>query len=215
MRKAGATPAARVPRTLLAAGFVVVLVAMALLFLLPKAYFIPATFVAMASMMAVTFWLTRYRGLFWVSGTAVGVGVVSAVLLYLVFYAGNAGIQSVHPLGISGSSEGSIYSLIAAPGNPLYLQVAVLAFDALGYESFFRGVVQARLEAPLGPGAPVLVALLDAAIHLLTLNPLWVVTTFIADLCWGLTYHFTKNLTANTLSHFLWDVLIFIIAPIR
>ena len=196
-------------------GTAAVLVAMAALFLLPAEYFVAMTVVAMVCMIAVTFALTRYSGLFRPSGLTVLSGAVSAAALYSVFYLGNAGIQSLHPLGLSSSTENSIYSLIASPSNPLFLQVGVLAFDAVGYESFFRGVVQARLEPRIGAASPFAVALLDAALHLLTLNPLWVVTTFIADLVWGLTYHFTKDLTSNTLSHFLWDLAIFVVAPIR
>ena len=188
---------------------------MAALFLLPPGYFIVATFASMACMILVTYALTRYSKMFRPTASTIGLGLISAVLLYLVFYAGNLGIQALHPLGLGSASENSIYSLIASPSNPLYLQVGVLAFDALGYESFFRGVAQARLAPRLGIGSPFAVALLDAGIHLLTLNPLWVVTTFIADSCWGLTYHYSKDMTANTLSHFIWDLLIFVLAPIR
>ena len=199
----------------LAAGLVFVLASMVVLFVLPSQYFIAATFGSMTCMIVATYLLTRYSGLFRPRIATVAVGLVSAAALYLVFYLGNAGITAIHPLGISSSAEGSIYSLIASPSNPLYLQVGVLAFDAVGYESFFRGVLQTRLEPRFGAKAPLLVALLDASIHILTLNPLWVVTTFIADAVWGLTYHYSKDLTSNTLSHFVWDLVIFIVLPIH
>jgi hypothetical protein len=198
----------------MALGFLVVFASMAALFLLPSRYFVAATFGSMACMILVTFLLTQYSGLFRPRIVTIVIGLVSAVAIYGVFYLGNAGVEALHPLGISPSSETTIYSLIASPSNPLYLQVGVLAFDAVGYESFFRGVLQTRLEPRFGVASPFLVALLDAAIHILTFNPLWVVTTFIADSCWGLTYHYSKDLTANTLSHFVWDLVIFIIFPI-
>ncbi len=98
-------------------------------------------------------------------------GIVSAAALYLVFYLGNAGYRRPSILsGISASTESSIYSLIASPSNPLYLQVGVLAFDAVGYESFFRGVLQTRLEPRFGAGSLFLVALIDASIHIITLT---------------------------------------------
>jgi membrane protease YdiL (CAAX protease family) len=199
----------------LALGFLLVLASMVALFVLPSRYFIAATFASMATMMLVTFYITKYSGLFRPRPVTVALGLLSAAALYLVFYLGNAGIAAVHPLGIGSSAESSIYSLIASPSNPLYLQVGVLAFDAVGYESFFRGVLQTRLEPRFGARSPFIVALLDASIHLITLNPLWVVTTFIADSCWGLTYHYSKDLTSNTLSHFVWDIVIFIVLPIR
>jgi len=199
----------------LAAAFAFVLASMVALFLLPSTYFIAATFGSMSCMIIATYLTTRYRGLFRPRTMTVLLGIVSAAALYLVFYAGNAGIQALHPLGLTASTESSIYSLIASPSNPLYLQVSVLAFDAVGYESFFRGVLQTRLEPRFGAASPFLVALIDASIHILTLNPLWVVTTFVADSCWGMTFHYSKDLTSNTLSHFVWDIVIFIVAPIK
>lgn len=204
-----------VPGNSLAAALAAALASMVALFLSPAAYFIALTFVSMACMIVATYLLTKYRGLFAPRALSLAAGVLSALALYLVFYLGNAGIQALHPLGLSPSAEGSIYSLIASPSNPVYLQVAVLAFDAAGYESFFRGVLQTRMEPRFGPASPFVVAVLDAAVHVLTLNPLWVVTTFIADSCWGLTFRYSRDLTSNTLSHFLWDLVIFIIAPIR
>jgi CAAX protease family protein len=122
---------------------------------------------------------------------------------------------SIHPFGITAASEGAIYSMIASPSNPLALQTGVLLFDAAGYESFFRGTLQGGLAGRLGGGAPVAAALVDAGIHLVTLNPLWVATTFIVDLGWGLLYRTTGDLTAPATSHFVWDLVIFILLPIR
>jgi len=200
---------------LLIAGFLVVAASMAVLFLVPQAYFIAATYVATTCMIAVTYLLTRYRGLFRPRAVTVAFGLVTAIGLYLIFYLGNLGVTTLHPFGMSVASENSIYSLIASPSNPLYSQVAVLAFDAAGYESFFRGVLQTRLEPRAGVGSVFLVALIDALLHVITLNPLWVVTTFIADSVWGLTYYYSKDLTSSMASHFVWDLVIFILLPIR
>ena len=52
-------------------------------------------------------------------------------------------------------------------------------------------------------------------LHIITLNPLWVVTTFIADSVWGLTYYYSKDLTSSVTSHFVWDLVIFILLPIH
>jgi membrane protease YdiL (CAAX protease family) len=169
----------------------------------------------MTCMIAVTYLICGYRGLFKPRPASIGLGVATAAALYLVFYAGNLGVTNLHPFGITATTENSIYSLIASPSNPLFLQVGVLAFDALGYESFFRGVLQTRLEPRTGVGSVFLVALLDALLHTVSMNPLWVVTTFIADSVWGLTYYYSKDLTSSVTSHFLWDVVIFILIPIR
>ena len=202
-------------RPIIAAGLLVVVASMVLLFTVPQAYFIAATFASMTCMMAVTFLLTRYRGFFRPTAKTIGFGTVTAVALYLIFYLGNLGVMALHPFGMSASAENSIYSLIASPSNPLFLQVGVLAFDAGGYESFFRGVLQTRLQPRAGVGSVFMVALFDALLHIITLNPLWVVTTFIADSVWGLTYYYSTDLTSSVTSHFIWDLIIFILLPIH
>ncbi len=201
-------------RTRFALGFALVLASMVLLFTVPPGDFIAATFVSTSCMLLASY----ASGLRWTrrpSVRPVAWGIVSAAALYLVFVAGNETIRQLHPFGIQSSNAASIYSLIASSANPAYLQVAALLFDAAGYESFFRGTLQAHLGARLGVGSAPAVAALDAAIHIITLNPLWVATTFIADLVWGLTYHYSGDLTSSFTSHFVWDIVIFLVFPLR
>ena len=120
-----------------------------------------------------------------------------------------------YSLGIHSSSETSIYGTIGS--HPLYLQVAILLMDAIGFESYFRGALQTFFEKKMKTGrigAPFFVALCDASIHVISLNPLWVITTFIADSVWGLTKYYSKDVGSSMISHFVWDIVIFIIAPI-
>ena len=194
-------------------GFVAVAMAMVALFAVPHRFFVAATFAAMAIMMVVA-WSTGRVRVPRLTARYITIGFASALLLYLVFFAGNLAVRSVGFPGVSSSSESTIYSLIASPSNPLLLQIGVLAFDAAGYESFFRGTLQARLEPRLGVGSAPAVAFVDACLHVATLSPLWVATTFVADLVWGLTFYYGKNLSASLTSHFVWDLAIFVIHPI-
>jgi membrane protease YdiL (CAAX protease family) len=187
---------------------------MVVLFRAPPQYFVDVTFLSTSCMLASAYAAGAWTGVNKPGPLAVGAGSVSAAIIYAVFLAGNAAISSLHPFGFGPSEASSVYSLIAK-SNPLYVQTGVLLFDAGGYEGFFRGVLQARLEGGLGVGAAPLVAALDSAIHILTLNPLWVATTFVADLGWGLTYHYTRRLSASFISHLIWDAAIFIAFPIR
>jgi uncharacterized protein len=202
-------------RSRLALGFLVVAASMALMFTVSSAYFIAAAYLSTGTMAVVAYLLTRYSGIFRPSPKTIAIGLLTAAALYLIFYLGNIGITAVHPLGISQSSESPIYALIASPTNPIYVQVGILAFDAVGYESFFRGVLQTRLQPKFGLRSVFLVALVDALIHVITLNPLWVVTTFIADSVWGLTYFYSKDLSSSMTSHFVWDIVIFLLLPIK
>jgi membrane protease YdiL (CAAX protease family) len=198
----------------LAGTFIVVFVSMVLLFTVPSSYFAAATILSTSCMLASAYAL----GLRWnrrPTWTGVLAGVASAAILYGVFFAGNFGITYYHPFGVGASNATTIYSLIASPGNPPALQFLVLLFDAAGYEAYFRGSLQARLGTRLGVASAPLVASLDAAIHIITLNPLWVATTFIADLSWGLTYHYSRSLVSSFTSHLIWDIAIFLVFPIR
>jgi membrane protease YdiL (CAAX protease family) len=127
---------------------------------------------------------------------------------------GNIGVHVVLIPGFGATGETSIYSLISSPSNPLALQVVLLFFDAVGYEFFFRGALQKNLTDRFGLAAAPAVAMFDALLHVATLNFLWVGTTFVADLCWGLTYRYGHGLQANVSSHFLWDLAIFVLRPI-
>ena len=190
-----------------------VVASMVVLFAVPPAYFAAATVGSTAVMMGAAYALGA-RLPRSVGGRAVAFGLASALALYLIFYLGALAIDTLHPLGITSASESSIYSLIASSSNPPYVQVGVLLFDSAGYESFFRGVLQKRLTPRLGAGAAPAVALFDAALHLVTLNPVWVVGTFVTDLVWGLTCHYGRGTHASFTSHLVCELAIFIVRPV-
>ncbi|MDG6916405.1 MAG: CPBP family intramembrane metalloprotease [Nitrososphaerota archaeon] len=197
-----------------ALGLAVVAAGMMPLFVLPGRDFSLSTFIATGCMAAVAVWSGGYRRLFAPRGWTLALGAVAAAGLYALFYAGNLAITAFHPLGVGAQAEASIYALIASSGNPLPLQVLVLACDSVGFESYFRGTLQTYAAPRLGPAAPFAVAAVDALVHAVSLNVLWVVSTFLADSVWGLTYYRTGDLSSSMLSHFIWDVAIFMVAPI-
>jgi uncharacterized protein len=200
-------------------GLISVGLGMSILFLQPAStYFLFGVFIATPLMILVTFSLTRYNGLFKPSLRTVGIGVLSSLFLYGIFYVGNNFVKTYSPLGIKASGETSIYSTIGS--HPLYLQVIILLLDSFGFESYFRGNLQNFFSRKIANrksrvGGVFLSALCDSLIHVISLNPLWVVTTFVADSIWGLTYYGTKDLGASMSSHLIWDIVIFIVAPIR
>jgi membrane protease YdiL (CAAX protease family) len=194
-------------------GLAVVVGSMLVLFSVPRNYFVAATFVSTGCMIGASLLVGLPRSRPKLLVVALAAGLLSASLLYLVFVGGALALKTLIP-GYSAGSETSIYSLVASPSNPLSLQVGVLLFDATGYESFFRGVLQKQLQPKMGVAAALTIALFDAVIHIATFNPLWVATTFIADLVWGLTYHFGRGFQASFTSHLVWDLAIFVIRPV-
>jgi membrane protease YdiL (CAAX protease family) len=191
-----------------------VLASMVVLFLVPPGLFVAATFGSTICMILAAYYLGALRWRLAPNARPQILGLASAFLLYMIFYLGGAFVDAFHPLGVTSASENTIYSLIASPSNPLLLQVGVLLFDSAGYESFFRGVLQKRLQPRLGLAAAPVVALLDAGMHIITLNPIWVGGTFVTDLVWGITYHYGRGIQSSFASHFLWDLAIFIIRPV-
>jgi len=196
----------------LSAGFAIVALTMVEMFTIPRSYFVLGSLVSTSCMLLVSLLMTRYSTLFSATAKTVGVGILTAFLLYLVFLGGNALLKSYSPLGVGASNENSIYSLFAS--TPIDLKMVVFALDAIGFESFFRGTLQRSLAPKLGSSSAFIVALIDAAIHISTFNPLFSITTFIADGAWGINYYYTRDLYSNIASHFLWDVLIFVLLPI-
>lgn len=199
-------------REISAAGLVAV--SLVLLFLSPPGYFVPGTLVVTSEMIALRLWIRgtpRGRRLPYRDFAA---GVISAGVLYGLFFVGNAAVGLANIPGLSSSSKASIYGLIANPSTPVYVQVLVLLFDAVGYEAFFRDVLQRSLQQRWGVVSAPVVALVDSGLHVATLNPLWVATTFVADLVWGVTYFYGKGVRSSTTSHFVWDVAIFLLRPI-
>jgi membrane protease YdiL (CAAX protease family) len=186
---------------------------MAVLFSVPAGYFVVATFMSTTCMIVAAFALGAVRRPLGRVPVSLALGVASAAILYLVFYAGGTAVDALHPFGMTSASENSIYSLVASASNPLWLQVLVLLFDSAGYEAFFRGVLQEKLQGRLGLGAAPAVALIDAGVHVITLNPIWVAGTFVTDLAWGVTYY-RGSLSSSFTSHFLWDLAIFVIRPV-
>jgi uncharacterized protein len=196
------------------AGLAIVALTMVEMFTIPKSSFILGSIVSTSCMIAVAFLLSNQtEKKFRDSLRGLALGIILALLLYGVFLAGNYGVQNLKLFGVNGTNEQSIYNLFS--GTSPALLVGVLALDAIGFEAYFRGNLQNIFAKKLGVGAIFLVALIDAAIHISTLNPLFPATVIVADSIWGLNYYLTKDLYSNIACHFLWDILIFILLPIH
>lgn len=147
----------------------------------------------------------KFRELIW--------GLISASFLYLAFFIGNwlAGLL----FDFAPSQVRSIYSIQTQ--GPLWFIVLILIFvTSPGEELFWRGFVQRNLMAKLGNIKGWLVSvLIYASIHISSLNFILVIAALVAGLVWGLLYLYRKTVTAVIISHIVWTVIIFVMAPIR
>lgn len=137
-------------------------------------------------------------------------GVLSGIGLYLLFYAGFQFTKS-NPIFNEGITH--VYDFRA--GTPPLLIAALLLFPiSPSEEIYWRGLIQRRFMDKIGGRAGFLfTASAYALVHLPTLNFPLILTALIGGLVWGYIYKATGSLAPTVISHVLFDLLIFVIAP--
>ncbi len=138
-------------------------------------------------------------------------GAVSGLLLYGFFY---VGYQFTKSVAVFNQGVGAVYDFRS--GVPLALIALVLVFPiAPSEEVYWRGLIQRRfMERFGGNSGLILAAGAYALVHLPTLNLSLILTALIGGLVWGWIYKSSKHLEPVILSHIVFDVLIFVIAPL-
>ena len=143
------------------------------------------------------------------------IGIAAAIFLYALFWAGHLLLELplFARLGLA-QSLAALYSLKEAA--PIYLVIAVLLLiTSPGEEIFWRGFVQRGITQALGTTKGwLLSAVLYALVHIVTLNPLLVLSALISGLIWGYMYQKQRHIVACIISHALWAVAIFIVFPL-
>lgn len=141
------------------------------------------------------------------------IGIVSAGVLYGLFFLGHALLTALLPF-----AGGQIESIYAIRSETPHWLIALMLFLWVGpaEEIFWRGFVQDRLTAKHNPYvALLLAAALYTLVHAVSFNPMLIAAAGLCGLFWGLLYFTTNRLWPVILSHALWDVLIFIVLPIQ
>jgi len=141
----------------------------------------------------------------------VGIGIVSAMVLYAVFAAGRAAALELFPF--AAADIGNIYALRS--GAPL-LRVVLLISLVIGpgEEIFWRGFFQENAGA--GPGRAagfILASLLYASAHLASGNIMLILAAAVCGVFWGGLYLRFRSPLLNVVSHTVWDLLVFVILP--
>ncbi len=138
------------------------------------------------------------------------IGILSAAILYGIFYVGNILSALIIPLkdeqlaGVYMNRDGT---------NPLVIFAALLLVIGPGEELFWRGFIQKRLTERYGVKAVVLAAVLYAAVHIVTLNFMLIMASLVCGLFWGALYYKEKSPYPVILSHAVWDVTVFLLLP--
>jgi membrane protease YdiL (CAAX protease family) len=147
------------------------------------------------------------------SAKEVALGLVSAVVLYGVFYLGN--YLSTAWFDFAKPQIGNIYSLKEG-NNPYVIGILLLALIGPAEEIFWRGFVQRAIGVKYGDWVAFFVTtLVYALVHIWSFNFMLIMAALVCGAFWGLLFIYNKkNITALIISHAVWDVAVFVLLPI-
>ncbi|OVE75709.1 hypothetical protein BVX97_03735 [bacterium E08(2017)] len=136
-------------------------------------------------------------------------GMLSAVLLYIVFYVGNAAASWLQ-MGIDDIAN--VYTLKKST-SPWLIAAVIIFIVGPGEEFFWRFFIQGTMEKEMGIWCIPAASLIYSLVHLPTGNMMLIAASLICGLFWGYLYWKYKNIYMNMLSHVLWDLAVFILFP--
>lgn len=140
-------------------------------------------------------------------------GLLSAVILYAIFWAGNFLFCLIF-----GFASGQIDSIYSNKAQMDHWKIGLLLFFWIGpaEEIFWRGMVQRVLSKRYGRiFGWVVAAIIYAGVHLWAANLILFMAALICGLFWGWIYMRFRSLWPAIISHAVWDVAIFLILPLR
>lgn len=149
---------------------------------------------------------------FKVSAADIGVGIMSAALLWAIFYMGN--LFSTLLFDFAAPQVGDIYRM-KENQNILFIGVALALVIGPAEEVFWRGYLQRTLALRYGKYRGFVAAtLIYSLIHIWSFNFMLIMAAFVCGCFWGLLYLYRRSVTTNIISHALWDVAVFLVFPI-
>jgi membrane protease YdiL (CAAX protease family) len=190
----------------LAAGLAVAAVAWGLLFTLDRGRFWGRAALAGAAIGTYGVVAQRHRlgALLGVSVVDVLIGLAAAVVLYVVFLAGDRLLRWTMPA--RAAEVGDLYAL-RAEATPRFIPLVLLIIGP-GEELFWRGLVQARAGFALAVVGYTVV-------HVWERKPVLLVAAAVGGIFWGALFAWRDSLVAPVVSHALWDLLIIVWLPVR
>ncbi len=145
------------------------------------------------------------------SGRKILLGVLTALLLYAVFLAGDTLARQLIPW--AGKGIGLVYRYKAG-ASPLRIALLMILLIGPGEEFFWRGFLQRHGQACFGPVPGwLLTTAVYALVHAGSGNAMLVLAAGVCGLFWGALYLRYQSILLVAVSHTLWDLLVFIIVP--
>ncbi|MFQ5485641.1 MAG: lysostaphin resistance A-like protein [Desulfobacterales bacterium] len=142
----------------------------------------------------------------------VGFGILSALVLYMVFYTGNIVSRRIFSFAKSGIEN--VYAF-KSDVSPLRIGLLMVLLIGPGEELFWRGFIQRRLQMAHGRWLGFFMAtLIYTLIHLGSGNAMLILSAGLCGLFWGFLYLKKGSILLNMVSHTVWDVGIFLLFPV-
>ncbi|WP_238917549.1 type II CAAX endopeptidase family protein [Clostridium sp. YIM B02555] len=140
------------------------------------------------------------------------IGIISAIILYFVFYAGN--IISGYLFPFKDAQISLVYSN-RAQGSSLFIGILLLFIIGPGEEIYWRGFIQKNLTKKFGENKGyILATLLYSGVHIITFNFMLVIAALVCGIYWGWIYKKEKSLVPIIISHAIWDFTVFVLFPL-
>lgn len=142
----------------------------------------------------------------------VKLGLSSAVLLYIVFWAGRGILTSL----FSGAETdiSSVYTPREGT-SPWLIAALLLLVTGPCEEIYWRGLLQRVFVQRIGPMSGLFLATgCYALAHIWTLNVPLMLAAFTAGLVWGWIYLVERRLLPVIISHSVWSVIVFVVLPL-
>jgi membrane protease YdiL (CAAX protease family) len=141
----------------------------------------------------------------------IGIGLLSAAFLYVLFFAGNYLSRRWFDFADPGISN--VYDF---KGNASAIRIALLMILIIGpgEEIFWRGYLQRQFANKWGKWPGLIIALvLYTGVHIFTGNFMLIMAALICGLFWGWLYMKHESMIINVISHTVWDVVVFLVLP--
>lgn len=140
-------------------------------------------------------------------------GIISGIFLFALFWLGNFLIDFFH-LPVRGEIS-KLYRNFSP--SQIWHYVVLFLFIIPGEELFWRGFVQNRLTATkLNIKYSVIIAaILYASVQLYSGYFIHFFAALIAGLFWGFLYAWKRNMQTIIISHFIFDLFLFVLFPLR
>lgn len=139
------------------------------------------------------------------------IGLLSALLLYIVFFIGN--YLSRKWFNFAGQGIENVYKF---KGDAAGIRIALLMILVIGpgEELFWRGYLQRKLSMKAGKWAGLIIALLlYTGVHIFTGNFMLIMAALICGFFWGWIYLKYDSMLINVISHTVWDIVVFLLLP--